>query len=132
MTREGAFSAVESPGGKHLYYSHTRSRGPLLQIPIAGGNTEIGDSKMRWLFFAVTANEVYYYAAQAIWRWSPVTKLAKALLFTQDISQETDLYLIDGLRELTTSPQDNPAKHTPTHSPKSAASRSGPYDPNSY
>lgn len=118
VTRDGGFSAMESPDGKYLYYTQTRSRGPLLRIPLAGGDTEIIDSKMRGLFFAVRPNGVYYYAQQAIWRWNPATKVAKELyrpnrsvvvglavspdekelLFTQDIAQETDLYLIDGLR----------------------------------
>jgi Tol biopolymer transport system component len=117
VTRSGGFTAVESPDGQFLYYTETRSFGPLWRVRLSGGTPEQISPEVRGLFFAVTRRGVYF-PNRAIFFWDAerrqvrevfapprptafglaVSPDEKELLFTQFESDGADIYLIDGLR----------------------------------
>jgi len=122
VTTNGGFVAVESPDGRYLYYSQTRNFGPVLRMPISGGQSEEVIPDIRGLFFAVAARGVYFQSRGSIWFWDadsrrtqevfkPARRIdvgmdvspdGQTLLFTQ-VGREgegegSDLYLIDGFR----------------------------------
>jgi Tol biopolymer transport system component len=120
VTKNGGFAAVESPDGRYLYYSQTRNYGPVLRMPISGGESEEVIADIRGLFFAMTAGGIYFESQGAIWFWDAGSRRTQkvfvpgkamgigldvspdggSLLYTQVDrgSSGADLYLIDGFR----------------------------------
>ena len=118
VTRDGGFSAVESTDGKYLYYSVTRNYGPVMRVPLAGGEPVQIISELRGLFYAVSPRGIYFRSPRAISFWDAssgkITEVlkppkptgvgmaispdGKTLLFTQIELGGRDLYMIDGLR----------------------------------
>lgn len=118
ITRDGGFSAVESRDGKYLYYSQRRNFGPVMRMPVAGGPAEQIIPDSRGLFYAVATHGIYFRSSRSIAFWdaatgrindiftpSKPTEIGLAispddqtLLFTQLDLEDTDLYMIDGLR----------------------------------
>jgi Tol biopolymer transport system component len=118
VSKDGGFAAVESTDGRILYYSQTRNLGPVLRMPVAGGEPELIIPELRGLFFAVSQRGIYFQTSRDISFWDassgqirqvfvPLKSLGiglavspdeRSLLFTQVDMDDADLYMIDGLR----------------------------------
>jgi eukaryotic-like serine/threonine-protein kinase len=116
ITHHGGFTAVESADGKFLFYTQTRGSGPLYRLPLPAGDAELIIPALRGLFYAVSAEGVYYQWRNRLWLWRPATREVneifepakpmsfgmdvspdgKELLFTQIDAQPTDLYMLEG------------------------------------
>ena len=117
VTFNGGFAAVESLDGRYLYYSQTRNYGPVMRVPIAGGTAEAVIPDIRGLFYAVTAEGIYFQTERTISFWESVSGKIRevftapkplsigmavspdgqSLLFTQVEADGSALYMIDGL-----------------------------------
>lgn len=120
LTRDGGFSAKESPDGKTLYFTNRRMGGALFRQRLPDGTPEKIIPAVHDLFFAVGASGNIYYASArnvfSVWnaatgKSTPLFTTAqrpnigiavspdeKFLVFTHGTEEGTDLYWIDDFR----------------------------------